>query len=110
MEIPERLIVGADFDPIHYGGIEAVYLKVMELAKNIEGSGVLIKVNSILRARGYSLINELHELGLKVFADLKLIDISNTLKNDAAMLAEARPEIVTVMCCAGIDAMNALKK
>lgn len=110
LKLEERLIVAADYSPKKYGGIRGVESKVLALAKELEGLGVYIKVNSVLRAVGYSLITKLHDLGLKVFADLKLIDIPNTMATDGEMLAEAKPEIVTVMCCAGIDGMNAVQK
>lgn len=106
----ERLIVAADFSPKEHGGIQGVKQKVTTLAESLEGLGVYIKVNSILRAVGYDLITKLHDLGLKVFADLKLIDIPNTMKTDGELLAEVKPEILTVMCCAGIDGMNAVQK
>ncbi len=106
----ERLIVAADYSPKEYSGIQGVEEKVMALAKDLEGLGVYIKVNSVLRAVGYGLIAKLHDLGLKVFADLKLIDIPNTMATDGEMLSEVEPEILTVMCCAGIDGMNAVQK
>jgi len=106
----ERLIVAADFSPEGYGGIRGVEIKVLDLAEELKGLGVFIKVNSILRAVGYSLIVCLRNLGLNVFADLKLIDIPNTMKTDGEMLLEAQPDILTVMCCAGIDGMNAVRK
>lgn len=106
----ERLIVAVDYSPKDFGGIQGVESKVLALAKELEGLGVYIKVNSVLRAVGYSLITKLHDLGLKVFADLKLIDIPNTMGTDGEMLTEVKPEILTVMCCAGIDGMNAVQK
>ena len=102
----ERLIVAADFHPKDHGGISGVKARVLQLAHELEGLGVYIKINSVLRAIGYELIVQLHELDLKVFADLKLIDIPNTMAVDAAMLAEVHPEIVTVMCNAGINGMH----
>ena len=110
LKAEERLIVAADYSPKEYGGIKGVEQKVLVLAKYLAGLGVYIKVNSILRAIGYDLITKLHDLGLKVFADLKLIDIPNTMGTDGEMLAEVKPEILTVMCCAGIDGMNAVQK
>lgn len=104
----ERLIVAADF-PADDSGISGACEKVLELAEQLKGLGVYIKLNSILRAAGYSLIQELHQQGLKIFADLKLIDIPNTLKNDAGFLKEVEPELVTVMACAGVEAMMALQ-
>ncbi len=110
MKTSERLIVAADYDPRKCGGINGVREKVLELGKSLEGLGVIIKVNSILRACGYELIKDLHGFGLRVFADLKLIDIPNTMETDGAMLAEVKPELLTVMCCAGIDGMREAKK
>lgn len=111
-EIPpnERLIVAADYSPKDCGGIRGVEAKVMELALSLRGTEVIIKINSILRALGYELINTLHGMGLKVFADLKLVDISATMKIDAELLAEVKPDFVTVMCNAGIDGMQSFKE
>lgn len=106
----ERLIVAADYSPKDFGGIQGVESKVLALAEELKGLGVYIKVNSVLRAVGYSLITKLHDLDLKVFADLKLIDIPNTMGTDGEMLTEVKPEILTVMCCAGINGMNAVQK
>ncbi|MDO8524670.1 MAG: orotidine 5'-phosphate decarboxylase / HUMPS family protein [bacterium] len=106
----ERLIVAADYSPKECGGICGVDAKVLILAKELQGLGVYIKVNSVLRAVGYGLITKLHDLGLKVFADLKLIDIPHTMQTDGEMLAEVKPEILTVMCCAGIDGMHAVQE
>lgn len=106
----ERLIVAADYSPKEHGGIQGVEKKVLALAKDMEGLGVYIKVNSVLRAVGYNLIVQLRDLGLKVFADLKLIDIPNTMETDGEMLSEVKPEILTVMCCAGIDGMNTVQR
>ncbi|MBT4277806.1 orotidine-5'-phosphate decarboxylase [Candidatus Falkowbacteria bacterium] len=110
MEVTDRLIVAADFSPRDYGGRVGVENEVINLAKTLKGTGVYIKVNSILRSSGYDLILELRDLGVKIFADLKLIDIPATMEIDGEMLAEVRPDIVTVMCCAGIDGMRAVQK
>lgn len=109
LKTEERLIVAADYSPLDYGGISGVEEKVLELADLLKGTGVYIKTNSILRAVGYGLVNRLHDLGLKVFADLKLIDIPNTMKTDGEFLAEVQPDILTVMACAGIDGMRSVQ-
>ncbi|PJE64216.1 MAG: orotidine-5'-phosphate decarboxylase [Candidatus Ryanbacteria bacterium CG10_big_fil_rev_8_21_14_0_10_43_42] len=109
MDIEERLIIAADYDPEKSGGVKDVVRNVLNLADNLEGLGVYIKVNSALRVAGYYLINKLHDRGLKVFADLKLIDIPNTMKTDALLLADYFPEILTVMCCAGTSGMRAVQ-
>lgn len=97
LEPADRLIVAAD------------NVDVMELATRLQGTGVYIKVNSALRERGYPLILQLHELGLRVFADLKLNDIPETMAADGRLLATVKPDLVTVMCAAGVTAMNAIK-
>jgi len=100
------LVVAADFK-VGEDGIEGVRKKVLALATLLKGTGVYIKVNSILRACGYELIKELHDLGVRVMADLKLVDIPKTMEFDAAFLAEYGPEIITVMANAGVDGMSA---
>lgn len=105
----ERLIVAADFAP---GGSTTprreVREKVINLAERLTNTGVYLKVNSALRAGGYRLIDDIHSYGLKVFADLKLVDITETIATDGKLLREAEPELVTVMCVAGVAAMKAL--
>lgn len=110
MELPlaSRLIVAADFKPDSEGA-KGVRKKVVALGRSLMGTGVIIKVNSGLRAAGYELIEDLHRYGLKVFADLKLNDISETLKTDGALLAEYKPELLTVMCSTGVESMQGLK-
>jgi len=109
-DIESRLIVAADFSPKDFGGRVGVEKKVIDLARDLRGTGVYIKINSVLRSSGYDLIAKLHDQGVKVFADLKLVDIPNTMKTDGEMLAELQPDIVTVMCCAGVDGMCAVQK
>lgn len=108
--LAERLIVAADYNPKDFGGVKGVEKQVMTLAEDLAGLGVYIKVNSILRACGYGLISRLHYLGLKVFADLKLIDIPNTMQIDAELIKETKPDVLTVMCCAGVSGMEAVQK
>jgi len=105
----ERLIVAADFKPSEGQGKEWVKSQVLSLANELRGTGVYIKVNSILRACGYDLIREIQDCGLKVFADLKLVDISETLSTDGALLQEAQPDLLTVMASAGHEGLVALK-
>ncbi len=105
----ERLIVAADFKPIAPNGRAWVRREVLTLADNLYQTGVYLKVNSALRAYGYDLIAEIQGRGLRVFADLKLIDIGETLSIDGVLLKEAKPEILTTMCVAGLNAMQALK-
>lgn len=105
----ERLIVAADFLPEPPAGRLWAHSKIMELAKSLKGTGVTIKLNSDLRTWGAGLIDEIHACGLAFFADLKLIDIPETLRRDGLFLSELKPELVTVMCVAGVESMKALK-
>ncbi|KKU92660.1 MAG: Orotidine 5'-phosphate decarboxylase [Candidatus Yanofskybacteria bacterium GW2011_GWC1_48_11] len=107
----ERLIVAADFkpDPKQGQGRDWVRGQVLTLAESLKGTGVYIKVNSVLRACGYDLVGKIQGRGLRVFADLKLHDISETLSTDGVLLQEFRPELLTVVCTAGITARRALK-
>lgn len=109
----ERLIVAADFKSrpdMSSGGPAYVESQVISLAKDLQGTGVCLKVNSALRACGYGLIERIHNYGLRVFADLKLYDIPETLKTDGALLREFKPELLTTVCSAGVKALSALKE
>ena len=108
LEPAQRLVVAADFKPIAPNGRDWARAEVYRLAESLRGTGVTIKVNSILRACGYDMIGVLHANGLRVFADLKLDDISETLSTDGALLQEFKPELLTAKCTAGEKALIAL--
>lgn len=113
----ERLIVAADFRPGTVYPLPAtekncralMRRKVLSFADSLQGTGVCIKMNSVLRALGYDLIGEVQSRGLRVFADLKLFDIGETLATDGMFLKEEKPYLLTTVCTAGISAMQALK-
>lgn len=109
MEAKDRLIVSIDVDPRRDGGIACAREKAITIAKELADLGVYIKINSILRVMGYDLITLFHSLGLRVFADLKLIDTKKTLETDAAFLAHFNPEILTVMTDATAEGMRCVK-
>ena len=109
LSIPERLIVAADFKPQQGEDEEPVRDRVLRLAEALRDTGVVIKVNSILRACGYSLLDDITDLGLHVFADLKLFDIGETMVTDGALLAPYAPDILTTVCDVGVDAMHRLR-
>jgi orotidine-5'-phosphate decarboxylase len=108
---PERLIVAADFkpDPKKKQDWRWAEQKVLNLAYALKGTGVYLKVNSVLRASEYDLIYHIHAYDLKVFADLKLYDIPETLATDGIFLRKAGPELLTVSCAAGVSALRAVK-
>lgn len=110
----ERLIVAADFKPHPLAtkiGEDAAEVRgqVLSLARRLKGTGVYLKVNSALRAYGYELIKEIRSYDLKVFADLKLFDIKETLATDGEFLKKWKPELLTVACVAGVVGIQALK-
>lgn len=113
MEPAERLIVAADFKPADGMPWQSVRnlcrTFVLDLAKKLSGTGIVIKVNSALRVCGYELIEAIHDVGCAVFADLKLFDISETLKNDGGFLDGLKPEILTVSAFSGDDSIRRLK-
>ncbi len=71
----QRLIIAADFQPRELCARAELYAHVLQFAASMHGNGSLIKVNSLLRAKGYDTIAELHRQNVGVFADLKLVDI-----------------------------------
>lgn len=119
-EIPlaQRLIVAADYgpSPLQSYGVttnrrrDYVREQVLRLADGLAGTDVIIKMNSALRACGAGLVDDVHSRGLKVFADYKLVEIPNTLSTDGVLIGEVHPELLTVMCFAGVKAMVTLKE
>lgn len=109
MDLYERLIVAADYDPKVLGSSENCLKAFQELVSNLAGTGVVIKVNSLLRRYGYDIISEINQHGLRCMADLKLDDIPKTLELDGHFLSEFKPDILTVKCSAGISGMATLK-
>ncbi len=108
---PEKcLIVAADFELPEINRILWIEKEVLELADELADTGVIIKVNTALRAVGCRLIPKLHERGVGVMADLKLLDIPATLRNDGYLLEEVGPEMLTASCTTGVDSMRALKE
>ncbi|QSH39371.1 orotidine-5'-phosphate decarboxylase [Candidatus Kaiserbacteria bacterium] len=105
-----RVIVAADFSLADALAVESVTEEVMNLADDIQGTDVYVKLNSILRLSGYSLIDDLQAQQLRVFADLKLFDISATLANDGILLRRFAPEILTASCASGVDALKRLNE
>lgn len=110
LELAERLIVAADFSPKKSGDVMKAVRDFNRLADMLAGTGVVIKVNTMLRFLGYELIGKLHNDGLRVFADLKLNDIPNTLRCDGEFLAQYQPELLTVMCSSGQKSLIDLRE
>lgn len=106
--LSERLIVAADFKQ-NPGERNSVMHQVCKLADSVADLGIYLKVNSALRANGYLLIEMIKQRGLRVFADLKLNDIPETLATDGDLLHSFSPDLLTVMASTGQKAISALK-
>jgi orotidine-5'-phosphate decarboxylase len=106
----QRLIVAAD--PGINEGTSPYELEewVLKFVDSLSETGVSIKVNSVLRACGYSLIRKIQDRGLRVFDDAKLYDIEETLKTDATLLNYSPPEMLTVSCSASLKFAATLKE
>ncbi len=107
----DYLVVAADSYPIIRTDRHRYTYKnlVTELVEKLKRTNVTIKVGPVLRAIGYDLINLIHFQNMRVFADLKLVDIKNTLELDGVLLNEARPEMITVYSDTTVEAMKILK-
>ncbi len=59
---------------------------------------------------GYELVKELKERGFKVFLDLKLHDIPNTVEAAARVLAQLKTDIINVHAAGGREMMRRAKE
>lgn len=107
----ECLVIDAEFTPDRSNKHPREWLRreIIDLADELEGTGVCLKLGPSLRACGNWLIDEINERGLLSFADLKLFDTGNTLQRDGILLKEVEPDFLTVACAASVASMKALK-
>lgn len=112
MQPNERLIVAADFRPAQgvRDSAASVWDQTITFAEKIRDLGVILKVNSALRAEGHPLVKQLHERGVRVMADLKLCDIPETMETDALILRAEMPELLTVMTDAGVEGLRRVQQ
>lgn len=64
----------------------------------------------IFYKEGPQLVRKLHEMGCKIFLDLKLHDIPNTVEKAMKNLAELGVEITNVHAAGGIEMMKAARR
>jgi orotidine-5'-phosphate decarboxylase len=109
MELIDRLIV--DPEPhvgmIDFRDVEAQ--RTMYFVHDHKDQVAWIKLNALLRACGYSFITNIKMLDVVVMADLKLIDINETLIRDGRWLHDICPGSVTVMAEIGAEQMSRLR-
>ncbi len=109
ISLPSRLIVAVDTAFTTSDPSREAMVFLLRFLEQISGTGVVVKLNTILRVLGLEAYGHARQREVGVFADLKLVDIPNTLSNDGGALVSSKPEMLTVMCNAGIPAMVALR-
>ena len=80
----------------------------LALAEELSGTPGLwgFKLNDILRAKGYDIIPKFKPFG-RVFADLKLKDIPNTVKNDVNKIKRFEPDFLTIHASGTVEMQQA---
>lgn len=97
LNLNERVMVALDVDD---------RAKALEIARQIQGSGCWVKVGLELYSLcGTEIVRELKAMGFKVFLDLKLHDIPNTVKRTVAVLANCGADLLTIHCSGGFQMM-----
>lgn len=99
MDNKERLIVALDVNE------QEKALKSVDLLKPCVG---MFKVGmELFYASGGSIVKQIKEQGCKVFLDLKLHDIPNTVAGAARVLAGLEPDIINIHASGGAEMMKA---
>jgi orotidine-5'-phosphate decarboxylase len=96
----ERLIVALDFPSAE---------RAMELVDRLDGSCLWFKVGmELYYATGNHLVEQLVERGFKVFLDLKMHDIPNTVSKAMRSVAEVGASLLTVHATGGEHMLKAV--
>lgn len=95
----EKIIIALDGNTIE---------KSLSIAKSLKEYVWGYKINDLLY-EDTSVIDQLKEIG-RVFVDVKLYDIPNTVANTVRRLSKKGADIITVHASGGIDMMKAAKK
>jgi orotidine-5'-phosphate decarboxylase len=107
---PPSLIVAADSMSLGFHRKpSSLQDEVFRLCDILEGTGVVIKVESSARVFGHAFVREIQDRGFSVFLDLKLKGTMKTLLTDAKLLADLRPDFLTIDITSGVSAMRTVK-
>lgn len=80
--------------------------QALTIAQNLKGTGCWLKVGLELYAHeGLSIVSELKELDFKIFLDLKLHDIPNTVARTVRVLAASGADMINVHASGGYEMM-----
>lgn len=94
----ERIIVALDCD----------HDEAIAIAKELKGFATWVKVGMTLYyACGPRIVEELNELGFKVFLDLKLYDIPHQVRGAVAAAVDSGADMLTVHASGGVEMMQA---
>ena len=97
-----NVIIACDFDSKE---------KLMSFLKDFEGLNPYLKIGmEMYYKEGPSLVRELKEKGFKIFLDLKLHDIPNTVKKAMKQVGELGVDITNVHAEGGIEMMRAARE
>ena len=84
---------------------------LLEFLKPFEGLNPYLKLGmEIIYKEGPDLVTELHNAGFKIFLDLKLHDIPNTVEKAMRNIAKLGVEITNVHAAGGIEMMKAARR
>lgn len=85
--------------------------KTLDFLKNFKDEQLYVKIGmELFYAEGPSIISEIKKLGHKIFLDLKLHDIPNTVMKAMKNLAKLGVDIVNCHASGGIKMMSAAKE
>ncbi len=85
--------------------------KTFAFLKKMEGTNPYLKIGmELFYGEGPSIVKEIKELGFKVFLDLKLHDIPNTVKKAMRNCAKLGIDMVNLHAAGGINMMKAAKE
>ncbi|MEK7583838.1 MAG: orotidine 5'-phosphate decarboxylase / HUMPS family protein, partial [Patescibacteria group bacterium] len=110
MNVSERLVIDPEELVVDLPRA-AAYQRILKFAHGIRELGPFpIKLEAILRAAGYQLIEALHVNGIQVMADLKLSGTPIAMSRDGQYLRDVKPEIVTAMISpTGVEGLKRLR-
>lgn len=101
-DVAGRIMVALDYPNV---------AEARELLQQLQGIPCYMKVGmQLFYAGGPTFVRELKELGYKVFLDLKLHDIPNTVKGGANSIAKLGVDMMNVHAAGGVEMMAAAIK
>lgn len=105
-----KFIIAADPTPSlrEFGGWHSVTNRISELIPTLRDTGVTIKIDSIPHQLDSSLIYLIKQNNLRYFADLKL-NKQGAEELNYWFINEYRPDMVSVLCSAGVGYMQRIR-